>query len=326
MSTPPLLSLPPEATRPGAEECMALREGLAKALPEIAPRYFYDDTGSALFEQITHTEVYYPTRAEVAILERHAAEILDAVRPRHLAELGSGAGRKIRLVLDAWGRCGAAAESVTMLDINQSFLDASIRALSLDYPTLRFRGILGDFTRDLGRLGPGGGRLLLFFAGTLGNLYPAERTRFFQAVAASMAPGDALLLGVDLIKDRGRLEAAYNDPSGLTAEFNLNALAVLNQRFGADFDTSAFAHRAFYDAENTWIEMRVVTTRPVQVHIPVIDLRLSLAQGAEIRTEISCKFDRASLGAAAAEGGLSVSSWTTDPDGLFALALLRSAA
>ena len=310
---------------PSLEECRSLRAGLLRPLPEISARYFYDDTGSALFEQITHTDAYYPTRTELAILERNGSEILAAVRPRHLVELGSGSGRKIRLVLDAWAASGCARESVTMLDINASFLASSIQALVRDYPDLRFSGILGDFTRDLSRLGPGGSRLILFFAGTLGNLYPAERRAFFLAVARQMAPGDALLVGVDLVKDRARLETAYNDPEGITAAFNRNALLVLNARFDANFDPTAFAHRAFYDAENAWIEMRLRALRPVSVSIPMADLYLHLREGAEIRTEISCKFTPASFAAAASEGGLAVVDWRTDPEGLFALALLRIA-
>lgn len=308
---------------PNVLERARLRATLTRPLPEIPPIYFYDDRGSELFEQITGLSVYYQTRTEIGILEREAAAILAAARPRRIVELGSGAGRKIRLLLDAW-RAGAGA-TCTMLDVNATFLDQSIARLRADYPALAFRGVVGDFTTDLAKLGPGGGRMTVLFAGTVGNLYPDERRAFFREIAARMEPSDTLLLGTDLIKDRARLEAAYDDPEGVTAAFNKNALRVLDRRFQADFDPEAFAHRAFYDEGNAWIEMRLTAKRAMRVHLRAIDLHLDLAQGAEIRTEVSCKFSRASLEVAAREGGLSVSSWYGDPDGLFALALLRRA-
>jgi L-histidine N-alpha-methyltransferase len=210
-----------------------------------------------------------------------------------------------------------------MLDVNALFLESSIARLRADYPRCAFRGIVGDFTADLDRIGPGGERLVIFFAGTIGNLYPHEQRAFFRDLARRMAPSDALLLGADLVKDRARLEAAYDDPEGVTAEFNKNALRVINRRFGADFEPSAFTHRASYDAENAWIEMRLVAARSMRVNLSVLDLQLDLAAGAAIRTEVSCKFTRASLEASAAAGGLAVRAWYTDPEQLFALALLQ---
>jgi L-histidine N-alpha-methyltransferase len=316
---------PPALTPRLSDERRRLRATLTRPLPEIPPIYFYDDEGSALFEQITRLGVYYQTRTEIGILERSAADILDVTRPQSLVELGSGAGRKIRLLLDAWST-GGSGGTCTMLDVNALFLDASLAALRADYPGHEFRGVLGDFTTDLGRLGPGGGRLTVLFAGTVGNLYPAERRAFFQELARGMEPSDALLLGVDLVKDPARLEAAYDDQEGVTAAFNKNALRVLNRRFGADFDPAAFDHRAVYDPENAWIEMRLRASRPMRVRLPALELELDLAQGAEIRTEVSCKFTRASIAASAAEGGLTLSHWYGDPEGLFALGIFRRSA
>jgi L-histidine N-alpha-methyltransferase len=289
-------------------------------LPEIPPSYLYDDTGSALFERITELPEYYQTRTELGILARCAPDVVAAARPGRIVELGSGAGRKIRLLLDAWRTTGTAG-SCTMFDVNECFIDASIRALGADYPEVQFRGVVGDFTRDLARLGAGGERLVVFFGGTVGNLHPDERARFFRELAAQMAASDTLLIGVDLVKDRVRLEAAYNDTAGVTAAFNRRSLHSFNQRFGADFDPEAFAHRAFYDERNIWIEMRLVATRPMVVKVPALDLRLEFARGDEIRTEVSCKFTRASLAAAAA--GLAITGWYTDPGELFALASMR---
>lgn len=299
------------------EERRHLAESLSRPLPEIPPRYFYDDLGSALFEQITAVPEYYQTRTELAILEANAGEILALSTPEHLVELGSGAGRKIRLLLErlSGGTC-------TMLDVNRTFLDDSIQTLSRDFPQISFRGVVGDLNRDLGRLGPGGRRLTLFFAGTIGNLNADERHHLLVSLAETMAPSDALLVGVDLVKDRARLEAAYNDAGGVTAAFNLNALNVLNRSFDADFQVGQFEHVAFYDPARAWIEMRVRARRAQRVRVGALGLTLDLPAGGEIRTEISCKFTKASLTSAAAAAGLGLRRWFTDPDGLFALALL----
>jgi L-histidine N-alpha-methyltransferase len=305
-----------------AHERAALRRCLARPLPEIPPRYFYDDAGSALFERITELPVYYQTRTEIGILERCSGEIIAAAQPSHIVELGSGAGRKIRLLFDAWG-AAARRGACTMLDINELFLRQSIERLSADYPGCRFHGIVGDFVHDLGRLGPPGERIIVFFGGTIGNLYPHERHAFLRELAAGMDGTDSLLLGVDLVKDRARLEAAYDDDEGVTAAFNKNMLSVLNRRFDADFDPDHFRHRAFYDERNAWIEMRLVATRKTRAHIRGIATTLELDDGDEIRTEISCKFTRASLDDAARSAGLAVEGWYTDPEALFALALLR---
>ncbi len=308
--------------KPSPEECALLRASLLRPMPEIPPRYFYDDPGSELFERITDLSVYYQTRTEIGILERWAPTIIEAANPRHIVELGSGAGRKIRLIFDAWGdrRRGGRC---TMLDINELFLRQSIERLESDYPGCQYRGVVGDFTRDLDRLGPAGQRLILFFAGTIGNLYPEERQIFLSGLAATMPPGDAFLVGVDLVKDKVRLEAAYNDPEGVTAEFNRNILAVVNRRFDANFVPDHFRHRAFYDSVNDWIEMRLTADRAMVVHLGALSMDLSFAEGSEIRTEISCKFTRQSLAATAAGADLAIDGWYTDPEELFALALLR---
>lgn len=304
------------------DERAILREALLRPLPEVPPRYFYDDVGSELFERITALEVYYPTRTEISILEKFGTAIMAQAAPRQVVELGSGAGRKIRLLLDAWGLEGP-ERTCTMLDINELFLRQSITRLGTDYPHIRFRGIVGDFAEGFDDLGTAGGRLVVFFAGTIGNFDPQDRRRFLAELARVMDKTDTFLVGVDLVKDAARLEAAYDDPEGVTAAFNLNMLSVLNRRFEGNFDPSAFRHRARYDEENAWIEMRLVATRPSHVRLEQLDLDLKFVAGAEIRTEISCKFTRESLENNAREAGLSVVGWYTDPETLFAVALLR---
>lgn len=312
--------------RAEVREMRDLRETLTRALPEVPPRYFYDDVGSELFERITALDAYYQTRTEISILEMFGKTIMNRVAPRHILELGSGAGRKIRLLLDAWGRTDV-PRTCTMLDINELFLRQSLERLAADYSQIRFRGIVGDFTENLGDLGPGveTERLVVFFAGTIGNFDPPQRRRFLTDLARAMGPTDSFLVGVDLVKDSARLEAAYDDPEGVTAAFNINMLSVLNRQFGGNFEPTKFRHRALYDRENAWIEMRLVANRSSQVRLEKLDLNLDLAEGAEIRTEISCKFTRVSLEKNAQEAGLAIVDWYSDPDSLFALALLRKA-
>ena len=294
----------------------------ARPLPSLPCKYFYDDRGSALFDAITRLPEYYQTRTEEKLLASCADEVVATVHPRELVELGSGIGRKIRLLLDRLDRRGL-LERCVLFDINRRFLRQSVRELRRSYPRLDARGVVGDFTRDLGALGPAaGGRLVLFLAGTVGNLHPSELPAFFRNVAAILQPGDALLLGLDLVKSKARLEAAYNDAAGLTALFNKNILQVVNDRLGADFALAGFDHVAFYDTRNAWIEMRLRAKRAMRVRVRRPGLDLALAQGDEIRTELSCKYSRRSLLRRLLGTGLVLRRWYTDNERLFALALL----
>jgi len=311
------------AAEPCATMAAEVRESLSRRpLPELPCKYFYDERGSALFEEITRLPEYYQTRTESAILELHAPEIVQAAAPLELAELGSGAGRKIRFFLDAM-RSRGWLESVVLLEINEPYLRESVARLHGEYPEADVSGIAGDFEQDLSALGPGGGRLLLFLAGTVGNLHPDRLPAFLRAAALALAPGDAFLLGVDLVKDPRRLHAAYNDSAGITAEFNLNVLRVLNDRLGATFDPADFEHHAFYDPEREWIEMRLRALRPVCERVPAAGLTVNLGEGDEIRTELSCKYTRESFARRLAGTGLVLERWITDPDCLFASVLLR---
>jgi len=308
----------------GALAVMAeeVRRGLTAELPSLPSKYFYDDAGGRLFEEITTLPEYYLTRTEEGLLEEIADDVVDRVRPRELVELGSGTSRKIRLLLDAMRRAGV-LERCALLDINEGALESSIESLCRAYPGLDARGVVGDFVKDLGTLGRGGGRLLAFLGSTIGNLHPTELPAFFGNVASVLSQGDGFLLGVDLVKDRRPLEAAYNDAAGVTALFNLNILRVINRRLGADFDTGAFEHVAFYDERNAWIEMRLRAVRDSRVRVPAADLDLRFERGAEIRTEISCKYTRESLQAKVPAEALRLEEWFTDRNELFALALLR---
>jgi len=305
-----------------SREAREVWDALCSPAPAIDPRFFYDDRGSELFERITGLDEYYQTRTELALLEAIAGELVDRARPRELVELGSGAGRKVRLLLDAIRDRGLLTSCV-MFDINASFLEGSCRRLAADFPEMMVRGIQGDFTRDLAAIGVGPSRLFILLAGTIGNLHPDRLPGFLRVVRGAMVADDRFLVGLDLVKDRGVLEAAYNDADGVTAAFNRNILAVLNSRFGTDFDPDAFDHVAVWDGDRQWIEMRLMARRSMTVRRPDDDRRLELDAGDEIRTEISCKFTRSSFARHLAGTGLVLDRWWTDPGRLFALALLQ---
>ena len=300
-----------------------VRAGLeVRPLPLLPSKYFYDEHGTALFDEITRLPEYYLTRTEEGLLPAVAQEMVQRVRPRNLVELGSGVGGKVRVLLDAMDEAGT-LESCTLLDISESAIANSLWQLRSERPGLRTAGVVGDFLTDLRTVGPGESRLIAFLGSTIGNIHPQDVPAFFRAAAAVLAPGDAVLVGLDLVKDRTRLEAAYNDARGVTAEFNRNILRVMNARLDADFDPAAFEHVAFYDADRAWIEMRLRARHPLLVRVPGAGVELSLPAGGEIRTEISCKYTRGALEAALTGTGLMLDEWRTDPDSLFALALLR---
>ncbi len=300
-----------------------VRAGLeARPLPFLPSKYFYDDRGGALFDEITRLPEYYLTRTEEAFLPAVAREAVTRVRPRNLVELGSGVGGKVRVLLDAMAEAGT-LESCTLLDISESAIANSLAQLRSERPRLKVSGVVGDFLTDLRAVGPGESRLIAFLGSTIGNIHPQDVPAFFRSAASILAPGDAVLVGLDLVKDRARLEAAYNDARGVTAEFNRNILQVMNARLGADFDPAAFDHVAFYDPDHAWIEMRLRARRALSVRVPGAATALSLPAGGEIRTEISCKYTPAALEAALSGTGLMLDEWRTDPESLFALALLR---
>jgi L-histidine N-alpha-methyltransferase len=301
-----------------------LRDSLGARRPWIPSKYFYDDRGSRLFEAITALPEYYLTRTEEAILSRHADDVIGRLRPVELIELGSGAGRKVRLLLDAMARAGLLRRCV-LLDINELYLRDSVRALSAAYPQAEVDGVLADFMEQVPGIQRTGPRMLAFLGSTIGNLAPREVPPFLRQLRRHLLPGEALLLGVDLVKDVGRLDAAYNDAAGVTAEFNLNILRVVNERTGADFDLDAFEHVAFYDRRRAWIEMRLRARRPTSFRVPVTGRRRRLRAGGEVRTEISCKYTRASLRARLRGTGLALTGWYSDPEALFAVAVLSAA-
>ena len=311
------------ATESGSAMAAEVRAGLLSDPPEIPCKYFYDDAGSRLFEEITRLPEYYQTRTEERILERNADAVVGRFRPAELVELGSGASRKTRVLLDAMARAGL-LKSCVLFDINERYLQESLRGLAAAYPGLEARGVAGDFATDLSAIGTSTERrLAIFLGGTIGNLVPSAVPPFLAGLSALLSKGDGFLLGVDLVKDPGRLHAAYNDAAGVTARFNRNILKVVNDALGGDFDTTAFEHVAFYDTERAWIEMRLRALRPTRVRVRAAGIDRTFEAGDEIRTEISCKYTRASLGALLPGTGLRLVDWLTDDLGLFALAVME---
>ncbi|MFI1372268.1 L-histidine N(alpha)-methyltransferase [Streptomyces longwoodensis] len=291
--------------------------GLTTTPKTLPPKWFYDAHGSALFEQITDLPEYYPTRAEREILDARATEIAAASGARTLVELGSGSSEKTRLLLDAL----TGLRAYVPVDVSESALAGAGQALAAERPRLQVHALIADFTRPLELPDTPGPRLVAFLGGTIGNLLPAERARFLAAVRALLAPGDALLLGTDLVKDEQVLVRAYDDAAGVTAAFNKNVLAVVDRELGADFDLGAFDHVALWDAEQEWIEMRLRSRTAQTVKVPALGLAVDFAAGEELRTEVSAKFRQDGVRAELAEAGLELTHWWTDTEGRFALSL-----
>ena len=296
--------------------------GLRSRPRQIASTWFYDEEGSRLFDEITRLEEYYQTRTERSLLGAHAGQIIEASAARSLLELGSGTCEKTRVLLDELARQGR-LERIVPIDISSEFLERSVVELAAEYPQAVVTGLVDDFDGALAALPPAPARLVAFLGGTIGNLRPAERASFFDRLAAQLTDGDSFLLGVDLIKAEDRLLAAYDDAKGVTAEFNRNVLAVLNRSLDGDFDLEAFDHVARWDAEESWIEMRLRARRPQRVRLRSLELVVDFDEGEDLLTEISAKFTVGSISAELEGAGLEVLESFTDPDGDFALILAR---
>ena len=294
--------------------------GLTASPKHLPPKWHYDERGSALFDAITRLPEYYLTRCERSILDAHAGDIAGAARADTLIELGSGTSEKTRLLLSAMSRVGT-LERFVPFDVDEATLRSAAAAIAAEYPSIRVHAVVGDFERHLPLLPAGGRRMVAFLGSTIGNLAPAVRSQFLTDLAAALAPGDMLLLGVDLVKSPDRILAAYNDPGGVTAAFSRNILCILNNRLDADFEPEAFDHVPRWDATNEWVDIRLRARTAQTVRIAALDLRVEFAEGEEMHTEISAKFRRDRLEAELAGAGLEVRRWWTDPGDGFGVAL-----
>ncbi len=324
-TTDPQIEIEVHLPAGGGTMARDVRLGLSMEPKELAPKYFYDERGSQLFERITELPEYYPTRAERSILADRSGEIVTAAgEPSALVELGSGSAAKTRHLLSAMRDAGC-LDTYVPVDISEEITHETAECLVREYPGLSIRGLVCDFEHHLERIpNRGGGRLVAFLGGTIGNLYPDARREFLARLAALLGPEDSLLLGTDLVKDSGRLEAAYDDSQGVTAEFNKNVLRVLNRDLGADFDLDAFEHVARYDGGEARMDIRLRSTAAQTVRLDGLEMKVEFAAGEEMRTEISCKFTRERLDLIYEEAGLTLSGWFTDEAGDYALSLARA--
>ncbi|HVE71400.1 MAG TPA: L-histidine N(alpha)-methyltransferase [Thermoanaerobaculia bacterium] len=304
-----------------------VRVGLTAARKWLPPRWFYDQLGSSLFDTICFLPEYYVMRAEAQVLTTHHAEIAAALgtSPLRLVELGSGAARKTRILLDALTHRRTELEYVPV-DVDESMLERTGRDLLREYDDLRVVAVRSDFRRPsvpLALLPRTRSRTVVLFLGsTIGNLSPQESTVMLRDLRSALAPGDALFLGADLRKDRTILEPAYDDALGVTAAFNLNLLGRINRELGGAFDLSAFRHLAFYDEEHGRMEMHLVSRRVQRVRIDALDLEIAFDEDERIHTESSYKHDMSTLRALAESSQFTIANTWTDSRRWFADVLL----
>jgi L-histidine N-alpha-methyltransferase len=296
--------------------------GLSRPQKLLPCKYFYDERGSQLFEAICRTPEYYPTRTELAIMRRHAAEMAGLLGARRVVvELGSGSGWKTRLLLRHLPRPAA----YVPVDVSSECLMRFAAELRGEFPDVEVAPVAADFTRHFevpDAPFPDDRRAVYFPGSTIGNFETDEARRLLARMAELCGPDGALLIGIDLVKALDVLEAAYNDRQGVTAAFNLNLLQRINRELGADFDLSSFRHRAFYDEALGRIEMHLVSTRPQTVRVGGRAFRFEA--GETIHTENSHKYAVAGFASLAGAAGWRLGRTWTDADALFAVQLYQT--
>jgi L-histidine Nalpha-methyltransferase len=297
-----------------------VRAGLAARPRQLPSKYFYDERGSQLFDEITRLPEYYPTSAERALLQHRAPVIISIARPATLVELGAGSSDKTRLLLDEMLSSSSSDTMYIPVDVSADFLTTSVAQLRDEYPSLTTHPVVADFSAQFALPSHPLPALHAFLGSTIGNFTPAEAVKLVSSVRKRMVTGDFFLLGVDLRKDPRRIERAYNDSRGITAQFNKNILNVINAGLGANFDTSMFDHNAVYNTNEHRVEMRLVSRVTQNVSIPGVG-DISLAAGDAILTEVSYKYDRAAATDLLNRSGLQLSEWFTDEAESFALVL-----
>lgn len=299
-----------------------VRQGLLRSPKQLSPKYFYDERGSELFEEITQLPEYYLTRAERSLLEQRISEIIAAVKPCSLVELGAGSATKTRIILDEMRRSGC-AECYVPVDVSKDFLEATGIQLRADYPDVRIQPLVSDITEPFVLPPLTSPTLVAFLGSTIGNFPREQAVRLLSHIASEMGSADRFLLGADMIKDPAIINRAYNDSRGVTAAFNLNILERLNRELGADFPITDYEHHAFYSSDQHRVEMHLIARRAHKVTIPEIG-EISLEKGESIRTELSYKYDRTILEDILCASGLKIDKWMPASDDSFALALARA--
>lgn len=314
---------PPYTVRRSREQMVRdVRQGLLRSPKQLSPKYFYDERGSELFEEITQLPEYYLTRAERSLLEQRISEIIAAVKPCSLVELGAGSATKTRIILDEMRRSGC-AECYVPVDVSKDFLEATGIQLRADYPDVRIQPLVSDITEPFVLPPLTSPTLVAFLGSTIGNFPREQAVRLLSHIASEMGSADRFLLGADMIKDPAIINRAYNDSRGVTAAFNLNILERLNRELGADFPITDYEHHAFYSSDQHRVEMHLIARRAHKVTIPEIG-EISLEKGESIRTELSYKYDRTILEDILCASGLKIDKWMPASDDSFALALARA--
>jgi L-histidine N-alpha-methyltransferase len=306
-----------------ASMVVEVAQGLLGSPKHLPSKYFYDERGSLLFEEITEQPEYYLTRVEQALLEDRSDEISRLTRPEELVELGAGSAKKTRLLIEAAREAGDLRRYLPV-EFSPEMAERSARELEALYPGLEVHVIVGDFENHLNEIPSGRRRRLVALLGsTIGNFHREQAVELLRDVASLLDNGSHFLLGTDLVKDKEKLDAAYNDRRGMTAEFNRNILNVINDRLGGRFDPESFEHVAFFDERKARIETYLRSVRDQSVRIDGLDMNVAFEQGEMMRTEISCKYTRVSVEQLLGEAGLRLEHWFTDPDDAFALSLSR---
>lgn len=301
-----------------------VRQGLTGEHKELSPKYFYDENGSKLFEEITTLPEYYQTRTERTMLEELAPELARDFGFSEMIEFGSGSSAKTRVLLNAL-TAAETLERYIPIDVSRDFLVESAEHLAAEYEGLCIEAVVGDFNDGLEGIERKGAGLILFLGGTIGNFYRRDAVAFLSRVAEGMRADDCLLMGVDLVKDPAALHAAYNDSRGVTAQFNRNVLHVINRELGGHFAPEQFWHYAFYNPDDTRIEMRLISQCDQRVRIDALDTEIAFREGESILTEISRKFTRFSTEELLRDAGLQLQAWRTDSEERFGLCLASTA-
>lgn len=306
-----------EQSAGATDELGEILMGLAAAQKTISPKYFYDERGSRLFDRICELPEYYPTRTEISILETNAEEMVEMIGPQaSLIEFGSGSSTKVRILLQHLRKLAA----YVPVDISKDHLVASAAEIAKDFPHIEVLPVSADFTHPFELPNPRvmPVRNIVYFPGsTIGNFSPQRAHELLVVMHQEAAANGGLLIGIDLQKDKGVLERAYNDTEGVTAKFNLNVLRRINREFGANFDLASFRHLAFYNEDAGRIEMYLVSTRAQR--IAIAGREFELEKGERILTEHSHKYTLPGFATLVAEVGFTLEKYWTDPDSMFAV-------
>ncbi len=294
-------------------------EGLSAPQKFISSKFFYDSNGSRLFEEITRLPEYYPGRTEKSILRKHARQLVCDSAPCDVIELGSGDCSKIRMLFESMEKVHLEEVIYIPVDFSRSSIEKAAEELLERFPELRIQGYVADFLYRLDYLPRREKRLFCFFGGTLGNLTPKQRIEFLSAIRQNMNGQDELFLGVDMVKDRALLERAYNDSALVTARFNRNILKVVNSVINADFEPLLFEHHAFFNEDESRIEMHLEALGSMEINSPLFPRGLTIRRGEMIHTENSYKFTMDHIRQMSRESGLFLKAVYQDDNEWFSL-------